>query len=663
MIAWGNYIGWNNKGTGNPGKALALLEEYPGAAAAYSLRDISGSNDNVVRVRRSSDDNEQDFKSSEVSGGALTTFVGAGNDGFVTTWYDQVPVEELSSAYGTSISGTVFGSTDQYADVAPISVGNFYRIQWTVSAIQTRGRVRFRNAANGSNITVLAGQGQLAYFTENGVYTSYVASDAGVSLWFLADSGQGFTYSNVSVVEIDRIPNDAAQSSASAQPKIVDSGSLITKGSFPAITFDVGDRLEGTDITPSYHYSFFGGFFDNLVNQCNLYQVGDGTNRVCVGLLTSSGKMGLKTFGTNNDVEKVNSIDRISNDTKHLVTARFENVASGDANIYVDSVDDSSGSGGVFTGTKFKIGSATGRPVCSSFYELVVYNTDQSSNQSGIEDNINLYYRIYAPLLDDFGGAFAAYSLRNLSSNTTNVVRVRRSSDDAEQDFTADEVIDGTLTTFVGGSNDGFVTTWYDQSGNSNDSTQASASAQPKVVANGGLILENNKPSIDFDGTAQYMDLNNLDSSENVSVFTALKPDTNNDDSQFYNMIETGDKAISLGQGGIGTSAVFGSRYYNINTASNIDTDGAAMLASLNIVLLSNFFTSSSSADLFLNGTAGATTDSARLSTSGSALGGNNFGSNLFDGKMQEMVVYLSDKSADRTGIEGNINRHYNIYT
>lgn len=263
------------------GGVVPLLDTYTGAAAAYSLRNLSSSTTNVVRVRRSSNDDEQDFTASEVSGGALTTFVGAGNDGFVTTWYDQ--------------------------------------------------------------------------------------------------SGNS---------------NNATQTSAANQPKIVDAGSLITKGSFPAITFDTGDRLEGTDITPSYHYSFFGGFFDNLVNQCNLYQVGDGTNRVCVGLLTSSGKMGLKTFGTNNDVEKVNSIDRISNDTKHLVTARFENVASGDANIYVDSVEDSSGSGGIFTGTKFKIGSGTGRPVCASFYELIIYNTDQSSNQSAIEADITSHYSI-----------------------------------------------------------------------------------------------------------------------------------------------------------------------------------------------------------------------------------------------------------------------------
>ena len=60
-------------------------------------------------------------------------------------------------------------------------------------------------------------------------------------------------------------------------------------------------------------------------------------------------------------------------------------------------------------------------------------------------------------LLVDYPGAAAAYSLRNLIDTTTSVVRVRRSSDNTEQDFSAAEVTDGTLTTFTG-ANDGFVT-------------------------------------------------------------------------------------------------------------------------------------------------------------------------------------------------------------
>ena len=52
-------------------------------------------------------------------------------------------------------------------------------------------------------------------------------------------------------------------------------------------------------------------------------------------------------------------------------------------------------------------------------------------------------------VLDQYTGAAAGYSLRRLSVNTTNVVRVRRSSDNAEADFTAAEVADGTLENWV----------------------------------------------------------------------------------------------------------------------------------------------------------------------------------------------------------------------
>jgi hypothetical protein len=65
-----------------------LLRQYGGAAAAYSLQRLDTSVDNVVRVRRSTDDAETDFTAQEVAGGVLASFCGAG-DGFVTTLYDQ----------------------------------------------------------------------------------------------------------------------------------------------------------------------------------------------------------------------------------------------------------------------------------------------------------------------------------------------------------------------------------------------------------------------------------------------------------------------------------------------------------------------------------------------------------------------------------------------
>ena len=51
-------------------------------------------------------------------------------------------------------------------------------------------------------------------------------------------------------------------------------------------------------------------------------------------------------------------------------------------------------------------------------------------------------------LLDIFLGSTAAYSLRNLrvAYSTSPVVRVRRSTDSSEENFTADQVIDTTST-------------------------------------------------------------------------------------------------------------------------------------------------------------------------------------------------------------------------
>jgi hypothetical protein len=69
-----------------------LLDIVPGATAGYSLRKLrSAYAGAAVRVRRSSDDAEQDigFAGYDFDAAAFTAFVGAGT-GFVTTWYDQV---------------------------------------------------------------------------------------------------------------------------------------------------------------------------------------------------------------------------------------------------------------------------------------------------------------------------------------------------------------------------------------------------------------------------------------------------------------------------------------------------------------------------------------------------------------------------------------------
>lgn len=116
-------------------------------------------------------------------------------------------------------------------------------------------------------------------------------------------------------------------------------------------------------------------------------------------------------------------------------------------------------------------------------------------------------------LLDKVSGAVGAYSLRKLrKAHSGAVVRVRRSSDNSEQDFIAAEVADGTLESFCG-AGDGFVRWLYDQSGNDNDAGNATAAEQPKIVSSGSLVTQNGKPSINVDGADDYLAIDALASS------------------------------------------------------------------------------------------------------------------------------------------------------
>jgi hypothetical protein len=111
-------------------------------------------------------------------------------------------------------------------------------------------------------------------------------------------------------------------------------------------------------------------------------------------------------------------------------------------------------------------------------------------------------------LLDEYSDGYAAYSLRNLSSTTINdpLVRVRRNSDNAEQNFLSSEITDGTLEAFTGtGVTDfGYVSIWYDQTNNNYNISSTIASNQPIIIYQGGLLTDpNGKPYVYYTGSNQ----------------------------------------------------------------------------------------------------------------------------------------------------------------
>ncbi len=277
--------------------------------------------------------------------------------------------------------------------------------------------------------------------------------------------------------------------------------------------------------------------------------------------------------------------------------------------------------------------------------------------------------RLGDKLLAEYGGAAAAYSLRALSGDQTKVVRVRRSSDNAEKDFTASEM-GAALEDWVGALNDGYVETWYDQSGNGNDATQTVTANQPKIVDAGTYLGE-----LDFDGVNDglFTASNLTDTFQSVTIFAVTQDDTT-----------TGRASMvrCRPNGLIGTLTGFiweknASNTYGGNTL--LEGANGAVASSPNgqgtrntSENLNTLVYQQSQVLAYENGTLDETLSTVRAGSV--PVGdvtlvdqlwiGQNFDDNArpFDGSMKEIVVYLTDQSANRTAIEANINNQYSLY-
>lgn len=265
-------------------------------------------------------------------------------------------------------------------------------------------------------------------------------------------------------------------------------------------------------------------------------------------------------------------------------------------------------------------------------------------------------------LLDTYTAA-AAYSLRQLKTGVTNVVRVRRSSDNAESDFTADEITDGTLTTWTG-ANNGFVVTWYDQSGNGNDVTQSTAANQPQLVSSGSVLTKGGKPRLQFDGSNDSLRYNAviaaLDETADATICTVTSGDLANNSGPILS-VSTGAPSTWLlvtHQNNLPHFTVDASVSGVVQTSKS-----TTYSIGVQILQIAVKDASGNSMASFDNGNTGTTnTWNGAYTNSILDLGFRSNNSSYFDGDYQELIIFDNDESANRTDIESDINGHYSIY-
>ena len=256
-------------------------------------------------------------------------------------------------------------------------------------------------------------------------------------------------------------------------------------------------------------------------------------------------------------------------------------------------------------------------------------------------------------LLDTFTGAAAAYSLRDLTFLRGGpVIRVRRSSDSTEQDFTATQVTDGTLTTFCGAGN-GFVRTWYDQSGNGRHLEQAVTASQLSIVASGALESDGGLPAIRSISGQKTLSRAWGIAPVNPVLFLVHKITATYSFGLSGHWVDIGNEP--------GNANHFTNELYSDYFNNARPQYGATNVPLLNTRYLERFKHESGTGTITLNNsTLGS--NSFSLVTPTNLLVGGSLATFPATGFIQELIIYSTGTGVDAAGVQSNVNAHYAIY-
>ena len=401
----GNLAGAFNMLTGSSGDYtdLGIGRKFGGAAAAYSLRDVGAMNGPVVRVRRDSDNSEQDFSALAVP--------------FIADWCNRQVVKPLD------VRELVSGGSDDGR------TGNFV-IAKAAYSLRSLGDRQATVAATGDTVARADGKYVIQVRrSSDDTIKSFTADEVtdGTLVAFVGSGNDGFVRAwydqSVSDQGSTATGNHAVQGTPGSQPKIVDSGSLVSLG----VDFTGGKFMPFTSISAKTVAAV-----NQLTDTTNFnYLVGrsgGGDGGVRTGF-------GDGTFSGADTASSATSDFNHAGGTTHLNGSQSSFLAT-NKNVYFGTA--TSGFALTALGTAF-VFSSVSRSWRGKIAEVIIYDTDQTDNRGAFEANIAEHYSISGIPAED---------------NQVN----------------------------------GFVETWYDQSGNNRPLIQTTATNQPLIVENGVFL-------------------------------------------------------------------------------------------------------------------------------------------------------------------------------
>ncbi len=454
--------------------------------------------------------------------------------------------------------------------------------------------------------------------------------------------------------------NDAEQATHGSQPQIHDgtvNTDLITENGKPALDFNgTSHKLDGPTFSPE--------IAQPLTNTTVLTPDTSAGPRRFWDNMNIGGRLNLSiSSGGKYEMQNLASSQTVAT-TQSLLFCLYNTTAS---SLHVNDTQVISGDAGTNSMGSLRLAAnKTGIQYFEGKYqEAVFWDGNISANRPDIEENINSDYLIYQPtdaptsgLLYDYGSqsggtdAAAAYSVRQLSDKAVLCMRIRRDmgagnpGDDDETNigFDSNGDLDTQAIADFCGTGTGYVTRWWDQSVNSNHAEQDGQGEQPQIYNGTAVVTENGKPALDTVPSGK-LDIAQLDV---VSAFYVARTTTLNFASFFLADATTGFKMpgsnASSGQIGFydGVNLLNGSNYQN-------DTNQHLVSA-----------IATSSATIHVDGVSEATGTASSVSVD-ALFNGRSVSNVNFEGKAQEIVLWTSDQTDNRTDIESNIDTYFSI--
>ena len=569
----------------------SVLQIAPSAAAAYSLRSLTGGDPKVVRVRRGSDNHEQDFTASEVSSGALTSFVNAqvvapldiraltatGRDGDFLI---------AKAAYSLRSLGTRQATLAATGDTVARADGKFV-VQVRRSSDDALKSFTATEVTDGTLLSFVGTGGSDNGFVKTW-YDQSVTTQAG-------DTATG---------------NHAVQATAASQPKIVNAGALVVDSGIAGLDFDGSTSarfLVATSV--SGLESPFSMFSTSVRDAGSGYTVSlsrsAAANRYFAVQEAETSSLAVPRNSTSgvSVSDSVSGTDRLT----FALTTGATSTSVGTLGSAVTTTTDDYGDNFTSATGLDQIAIGLLRTVNPTGYfdgrirEIIFYTSDQTDNRTAIEANIGEAYSIDLPSGVDPG---------------------------------FDQV-------------DGFVETWYDQSGNNKDATQTTASLQPKIVNAGSLLTD----GIDFDQTSQAGLITG--SFSLTQAFTTFSVSHIDDASASQGIWSTAASATD----NFNTASFFrNDDGFAVNAGATLTTAGTIDYVADRTYLQTNVVNGGSSS-IFVDGATGATGNAGSTNPSGVLIIGYFKSGGYFnlDGAIKEIIIYDSDQTSNRVALETNI--------